>query len=510
MKKSNFSQAIKRMIGKGFMAAIVMLAAVACTEDSNVLEEPTTPAQKGDLPAGWVTIPGQMDMTVATYEGQQAETRAMDTITWAEGEKIYFIIESGQTKIPVVAVYSKVFDAWSFSYNASASIPASGTMKACYFEGIASSDYSGVTLNENGIVYIDAKAAYSYNGEEFTITVNLKPSYVRMRFAGMQEQKITFSGLSQVTSFNAETFTFEQTPVVAWLQTSTTAEDEKYFTPYVYGYLNVDNKIYIETDGNSYGRTITSGTLSAGESAWMTMPSGNYIPKGWSAQKSPYTLSAKIQWGVGVTEEQKDVILTLVKNMVHVSGALFVENGFGDPMDIEDFYVNKFEVTQKEWTTIMGSSLSWTSSYGLGDNVAAYYTCWSDCNNFIIKLNSLSGLTFRFPTGAEWQFAARGGNKSKGFIYSGSNTIDDVAWYSGNSSSAIHEVGKKKANELGLYDMSGNVSEWISNQYSTNNYYDLGGYYNSNDSYCQTSYINGHDYYTDKMRQYGMRLFHGK
>ena len=112
----------------------------------------------------------------------------------------------------------------------------------------------------------------------------------------------------------------------------------------------------------------------------------------------------------------------------------------------------------------------------------------SGCNTFVGKLNILTGLFFRLPTRDEWQYAAKGGNKSKGYIYSGSNTISDVAWYSGNSNNATHKVAQLMPNELGFYDMSGNVWEWTSTTtYSGSNYY-CGGCYSSSESYCKVTY----------------------
>ncbi len=133
---------------------------------------------------------------------------------------------------------------------------------------------------------------------------------------------------------------------------------------------------------------------------------------------------------------------------------------------LSSFYISQYEVTQAQWRAIMGNNLN----YFKGCQQCPKSESWDKIQTFLEKLNAQTGKNYCLPTEAEWEYAARGGNKSKGYKYAGSNDIDKVAWYDGNSNGKTHPVGQKQANELGLYDMSGNVYEWCGDWYR-NDYY---------------------------------------
>lgn len=135
---------------------------------------------------------------------------------------------------------------------------------------------------------------------------------------------------------------------------------------------------------------------------------------------------------------------------------------------MSSFYIGKNEVIQELWLAVMGANPS--DDDFKGTKVPVVNISWEDCKDFIKKLNKLTGKKFRLPTEAEWEFAARGGILSKGYKYAGSDNIDEVAWYDGNSGNHPHPVGQKQPNELGLYDMSGNVYEWCQDWYSSSYY----------------------------------------
>jgi formylglycine-generating enzyme required for sulfatase activity len=187
-----------------------------------------------------------------------------------------------------------------------------------------------------------------------------------------------------------------------------------------------------------------------------------------------YTYNGKT-W---MTEEDKAIVSSI--EVVFVNGKKFMMGctpgqGLGNCVGnheeaphfvtVGNFFITKYEITQGLWRAIMGNN----PSHDKGDDrLPVANVSWNDVQEFIRTLNTVTNKKYRLPTEAEWEYAARGG---KGYKHSGSNNIDNVAWYGSNSGNRTHPVGGKQPNELGVYDMSGNVWEWVNDWYG-DRYYD--------------------------------------
>ncbi len=179
---------------------------------------------------------------------------------------------------------------------------------------------------------------------------------------------------------------------------------------------------------------------------------------------------------LGLTQSENEFTVNGVTfKMVPVQGGTFMMGATADEfyydwevprhqVTLNSFSIGQTEVTQELWQAVMGSNMSYFTG---DDNLPVDNVSWYDCQEFISKLNQITGKNFRLPTDAEWEYAARGGKNSQGFEYAGSSNIDDVAWYYNNSSLRSHPVATKQPNELGIYDMCGNMYEWCQDWFSS-------------------------------------------
>lgn len=228
-------------------------------------------------------------------------------------------------------------------------------------------------------------------------------------------------------------------------------------------------------------------------------------------------------------------------NMIKVQGGTFTigatseqesENPWDDErpaheVTVGDYMIGETAVTQALWEAVMGTTIQeqskkgtlGTALRGVGANHPMYYISWDDCQEFVAKLSQLSGQTFRLPTEAEWEYAARGGNHSKGSKYAGGDTINDVAWHDDGHTFETSPVAQKQPNELGLYDMSGNVWEWCQDWYINYgveltpammkspkmSHVTRGGSWNRAPRFCRVS-VRGHSTPNERVNYVGLRV----
>lgn len=230
--------------------------------------------------------------------------------------------------------------------------------------------------------------------------------------------------------------------------------------------VTIDNKVVGITPMKLDKVFVGNHTLKLSKSGY-----GDYSQTITVAEGKTATINATLTKGAanGISSKIGDIEMVFVKGGTFTMGATSEQGSDADSdetpthsVTLSDFYIGKYEVTQAQWRAVMGNN----PSYFKGDNLPVECVSWNDIQKFIKKLNAQTGKNFRLPTEAEWEYAARGGNQSRGYKYSGSNDRNN-AWYKDNSSSKTHPVGQKQPNELGIYDMCGNVWEWCQDWYGS-------------------------------------------
>lgn len=407
------------------MAVVIVLALGSCSSDE---------LSEVENQNGKQTVKMEFVGKVIGFDQQgsskaKVQTRATSS-SWNDGDKIYITFYNSSTLVPGEATYSSA-SGWSVSYDGNLATGSNLKCEARYFVNATFSNSSLVSLNANSEIYEDLNATYAYSNGSLTVTATLSPKTGRIRFTGNSGEKIYTTGISVYTTFSPAINTFSTSNAMI---TSTVASNGS--TPYIYGYFT-DNDRNLGLVGSDYAftRTCTSSMLNVGESGYMAIPSE----------------ASHNNWRSGLYVKASGVEF----KMIPVAG---YSDGF-------------FLMAETETTEALYKSVNGTSSTSQLPTTGYF----SEYASFIEKLNNETKLNFSLPTSSQWLYAAKGGNKSQNYTYSGSNTPGDVAWYAANCSQK-QKVKTKAPNELGIYDMSGNVAELVADRYVSNyNYSYFGG-----------------------------------
>ena len=373
-----------------------------------------------------------------TKEGFNDEAQSRSASGWENGDKIFLTFTVGTDTSYGDAVFNN--GSWTVSYYGSLTEGATAKCTAVYFDNPEFESSSVVKISENTGIYEDSNGSYVYSGGTLSVTANLKPKTGRIRFAGTEGDKIIVYGITHHTSYDCSNGKF--TNSIGALNTTVSSG----YTPYIYGEFSdaESPRLNIITSTSGYTRLLSSTIFKTGESGYMTIPSET-AHKGWQ------------------------------------NSVIFKVNGVEFTMILVDYGSNSFLLAETETTKELYHAIILDSSTNSVPNPKTPIIGYSSWNDFLSSLNAITELTFGIPTFEEWYHAAIGGSRSQGYIYSGSNNISNIAWYSGNSNNLLQNVKQLQPNELGFYDMTGNAWETV---IYNGSYYGAGGGYTSSVSNC--------------------------
>lgn len=454
---------IKSLVGTTILTFVLGVVS-ACSEK---IDQPTLGDQENLTKTCSMTFNGG----VIGYD--QVDTKATAdsyATTWEDGDKIYITFYNGTQKVSGEATYSEA-NGWNVNYDGELGVGNALTCEVRYFANASFTSQYLVSLTPETEVYESMTGTYDYDGKALVVVASLTPKVGRIRFFGTPGQKVTLTGLTTYTTFSPANNTFYSSSSMI----NTTVDDTGY-TPYICATFNSDSRrLGVIGEDFAFTRTCTSDVLKSGESGYMNIPS----------------LTSYNNWRYGLVISVNGYEFKMVPVSGHSSGF---------------FMIGETEVTRGLYYKIINSTTSTNLEYPIAN--ITYDTFLSAIN----QLNSITGLKFSLPTTSQWQYAAKGGSLSQGFTYAGSNYLDDVAWHSGNSSGSSHPVKQLAPNELGIYDMCGNVFEYTSTLYSTSysySYYMCGGSYYHSKDYADLAYSYYNTYSSDGSTDYayyGFRL----
>ena len=432
----------------------VLIAAMSCTKEiAQVIEPEQTPEVEVDGGAEKFTCKMRLNGSRVNYDNPETKAEATDT-TWADGSVIYLRMDSPIGHTIGDAIYSASDSLWTVNYYGSLADSVETKCIAIYTENMVNYESSVFTFDENTVIYEDAEASYIFIDGELTVTASLKPKTGRIRFVGDSTTVIKVYGVTHYTSYNISDNTYSKSAAPVKL---TVGNDG--FTPYLYGHFTDANeptfKVWVDST-EAYTKYCSKKIFQAGQSGRLTIPTAAKH-NGWTeglyfnANGARFKMVA-VEGGsftMGDTSSTSSSYLT------------------GHKVTLSGFCIAEAEMTNLLYNRVMVSATDNPSNPDKPKtiNYRSYYSSsYADIQTTLNGFNNLLNVKFDIPTEAQWEYAAKGGQKSKGYIYSGSNNLSEVGWYTSNCS-GTQNVKQLKANELGLYDMSGNVMEYVKDYY---------------------------------------------
>lgn len=420
---------IKRTFQTFSTIVLTAMLFIACSENDEFAEDlNNTPTEEHIANCATMYLEGSKKDYDATRN---------TTTTWEEGDKLHLQFKVGSKYVNGVATYQAESQDWNVQYYGTLTSGEEATCEVYQFINTGESSRTIVDLDQHSIIYADKAATYIYEDDVLKITANLTPMTGRIRFKADAKTNFRLSGLTYYTSYDIVSNTFIATD----FKTTTSQTGNDGYSSYFYLVIpeGNNNKLCFDDYDNcvSFTRTLSGNALQPGHSGFLNVPTLDNC-KGWDLfTYKEFTYS--------------NITFRMIRVLTETS----------------HYYVGETEVTQELWKAIMGTN---PSTFTGEKNLPVESMTWDDCRNFISKLNEKIGVYFYMPTNGEWLFAAKGGGADKGYAYCGSNTLDDVAWYSGNSENKTHPVKTKIPNEIGIYDMNGNVHEWTINAHVSGGY----------------------------------------
>ena len=419
---------MKKLMYLASFAVMTLMSASCSNEEIDNVAPPTN-----ERVANYAVM--QFNGSKPSFDDEGTTRAATDS--WANGSKVYLQFIVGNSRVDGVATYTSSTQEWSVEYYGALTATNDGKCEAYYFENAGEVSYSSINLTPATAIFTDKSASYSFEDNTVKVTANLKPMTGRIRMKGNANQTFYVDGVSNYKQYSLIENSFSSEKKVI---TGTTLKDG--YSSYIYGFFgDEENKeiIFDDKDNNlGYTKVLGDNALAIGKSGYINIP----------------TLTNRSGWRL-LSEKEYSVGNVSFKMIRVICGTYMMWNQYSVTLS-KNYFMGETEVTQALWNAVMNSNPSSVK----GDNLPVNNVSWNDCVSFIEKLNAKTGGNFRLPTEAEWEFAAKGANKSVGYVYCGSNSVDEVAWYSNNSTSTIHEVKTKKPNEIQIYDMSGNVNEF--------------------------------------------------